>query len=780
MNDHSATWLHIPEELRQNAQWCIALEDKAPRALIKEKLIHVSVHDREKWHTFDTACILAQQYGGDIGYILTADNGLACIDLDVKDADNEPDATKRTTEEQYERYRSVIAVFETYTETSRSGKGIHLWLKGSIGAGHRREGIEVYSQERFIICTGNAINALPVASRPEHLANLVSQLNTSAAHAPVELEELSETHSDSAIMEMAMYARNGAKFNELCIGDWKSMGYTSQSEADNALMSMFTFYSKSNAQCLRLFRLTPLGLRKKATQDDVYLNRTLKKLRAREAHEATRDRIGEEMGKAFMAAYDEPPTTQQVHSVEAASQAVEEVELPQVDNGLPWPPGFAGIIAGFIYNSSPRQVREVSIVAALGLLAGICGKAYNIPQSGLNIYLILVARSAIGKEAMHSGISHLLAKLRESIPGVENFVDFNEFASGPALTKACATNSSFLNVAGEWGQKLKRISKEDGRDGPMQALRTVMTNLYQKSGPTATVGGLSYSDKEKNVASVSGVAYSMIGETTPGTFYDSLTDSMMEDGFLSRFTVIEYNGHRPPTNPDQSTVPDPRITEGLSGLIVQAMTLLTRFQTCQVKFSAEAQEMVQAFDKTCDERINATSDEGERQAWNRAHLKVLRISALLAVADNFLYPEVQVVHAQWALDVVHRDIAVMSRRIAEGDVGIGDAARERKMMAVMREYRDKPVAKSYKIPTTMRDTGIVPRKYLQIRVARVTAFTTHRLGSSAGLDITLRSLCDSGYIQELDSDKVIEAYKFHGKCYRIISIPDLKDTSGRK
>jgi hypothetical protein len=307
---------------------------------------------------------------------------------------------------------------------------------------------------------------------------------------------------------------------------------------------MFCFYSKSNEQCRRLFRCTELGRREKATKNDRYLNYTLEVIRGRQARESVLNESGRAMAEAYVQSLQNAQSNTDYGDVAAARIAAVQTAPEEVDGSISWPPGVAGALASFIYHSAPRPVKEVAIVAALGFLAGVTGKAFNIPQSGLNAYIILVARSGVGKEAMHSGLSLVLEELRTSIPMAQRFVDFNDFASGPALQKACALNTSFVNVAGEWGRKLKRLADDSRPEGPMATLRTQMTNLYQKSGAGSMTAGIAYSNKEQNIGSVTGVAYSMIGETTPGTFYESLTPSMMEDGFLSRFIVVEYTGER--------------------------------------------------------------------------------------------------------------------------------------------------------------------------------------------------------------------------------------------
>ena len=202
---------------------------------------------------------------------------------------------------------------------------------------------------------------------------------------------------------------------------------------------------------------------------------------------------------------------------------------------LTWPPGLVGRLALAIFSVSQRPVKEISIAAAFALLSGVCGKAFCVNGTGLNLYVIVVARSAIGKEAIGDGITALM-NLLDEIPGAKHFVEMVDYASGPALHKAILARPSFLQVAGEFGRKLKMMSGEN--ESPHQTLRTVMTKAYSKSGPGQWMDGITYSDSDKSLPAVNGHAFSFVGESTPGSFSAGLSPSMMEDGFLSRFNIM--------------------------------------------------------------------------------------------------------------------------------------------------------------------------------------------------------------------------------------------------
>jgi hypothetical protein len=505
---NAAMWGRIPAELRGLNQWVIAGADKMPLTSVQtseyartDGLYNASSTAPGHWLPFETAAQLAYERGLGIGFVLSKDDPYTCIDFDVKDATNEADPNKWTHPDAFHWFWEIAQRWDSFTEVSRNGKGLHVWVRGGIGEGRRRFPLEVYSQERYIICTGTVVLDRPIMDRQEWLADFIKRyFSNETAGSKVKLVELEPVMTDDAVMNMAWNAENASNFRDLWQGNWTGK-YPSQSEADLSLMSMLTFYSKSNSQCRRLFRMSALGQREKAVKNDRYLDFTLTTIRTRESRESKIESSGIEFTVEFMRkvrAEQSPPlhvpelaqgTPQPAPAAVLTAMAapVSHASAQAGAQGLPWPPGFAGVLAQFIYDSAPRPVKEVAIVGALGLLAGITAKAWFIPGSGLNVYMILVAQSAIGKEAMHSGVSALITAASARSPTIRQFVDFSDFASGPALIKACSGNTCFVNVCGEWGHKLKRLAHDDGRDTAMATLRMTMTNLYQKSGPQSIV-----------------------------------------------------------------------------------------------------------------------------------------------------------------------------------------------------------------------------------------------------------------------------------------------------
>lgn len=142
------TYDSIPAEIRQLNQWvCCWNTSKIPMQARKREA--ASVSDPGTWCGFEEAMATVKAGHYDhIGFVF-ADNGIIGIDIDVGFD---------------ERLLSPLAVdimqaCQSYTEISKSGRGVHILLKGDIPFSGRnnRAGVEIYKSRRFFITTGRVL-----------------------------------------------------------------------------------------------------------------------------------------------------------------------------------------------------------------------------------------------------------------------------------------------------------------------------------------------------------------------------------------------------------------------------------------------------------------------------------------------------------------------------------------------------------------------------------------------------------------------------------------------
>lgn len=734
------------EELKLYPQWCLC--DKNLKIPLNIHLEAISVHDIPQLQPYTVVREIADSSDMGYGFILTENDPFSCIDLDIKDELNDEEKQNRSI-----RFQKIFETFASYSEVSRSGNGVHIWVKGKVPKGRRRDGVEVYSNERFIICTENQTGPwVAIEERQELLNILVSEMGPSD-NQQSNLVEKPQKIPDEELCEMATNAANGKKFTDLFSGHWRQYHYPSQSEADLSLMSMLTFYSESNEQCRRLFRYSELGKRDKAMCNDVYLNRLISVIRNRQELEQIYLKDAEETSRRLV---------QKIN---------EEQQVTQKSEDLIWPPGFIGGLSKHFYRNSYRPVREVSIIAALAIMSGICGKSWNINGTGLNAYYILISRSGIGKDGLYDSINALIEQMeRDGAVYMNQFLDHNDYVSSQALIKGILEKPCFLNLWPEIGQVIKDMAGFGSHSTNSRNMRKLLTQLYSRSGKGSIVGGMRYSDKSNNIDGVSGISYSLIGETTPETFYESLTDEMMENGFVSRFLCIEYRGNRPQANKTEKVTLNNELSSYLSQLSLSATDLINRNVVVDITIDPVAKKYLDDFDSECDKQINANTDEGIRQIWNRAHLKVLRIAGLLAVTDNYMIPVITEIHAQWAIYLINMNTKVFLDRYENNEIGmVTDNTRHSAFKTAIKQYlRGEPKWLSAR-SDYIRD-GLFDRIFLNNVLSKKACFKNHRLGATRAINDTLEEMINCGVIMEIPimDDKTRKG--FRGKLYQILDL----------
>lgn len=719
---------NLPAELKALPQWCIAGSDRSP---INPKTGKAAkVNDPSTWGTFEEA----SAWNKPLGFILSKSDPFVIVDLDDKDYDPCPPEEK-------EIHKKIVTSFNTYAEISTSGRGYHIIAKGKLPGGGRHRGrVEIYDSGRFMILTGNLVWNKPITDCQTWIDNLISEMPEATVS---ELDENGkELLTDDELFDMAINAENGAKFEALSKGDIS--GYSSQSEADLALLSILAFYSASNSQVRRIFRASPLGKRDKAIRDDRYLDYSLRKVR------------GEK---------EEPIDFSKIQLPKSPEKPKKIKEKVEIETTLP--PGFAGEIARYFMSVSIRPVKEISVAATIGLLAGLTGRSYNISGAGLNQYILLLAKTGTGKEGMQSGIDKLLAGVRQTVPIIDDFVGPAAFASGPALVKTLAKKPCVVSILGEFGLVLQSITDKHNTISTM--FRKVLLDVYGKSGDNQTLRASVYSDSDKSTASVHSPSLTLLGESTPETFYEGVSQSNISEGLIPRFLVIHYSGPRPPANKSPNRPVPEDLARRLIELVAASTGLQSSFDVVNVSQSMEATNLLDALNEEADTKINNAKMDTEAQLWNRAHLKALKLSALLAVADNPHQPIISEEQAIWAINLVKKDLNIMSAKFTSGDVGQGDSKQIADLRRALETYfttDEKVLAESYALPVGLRLKGLIPYLYFQRRTANLASFRQDRQGATTALKRALESLMASGELQELPRSQGA-ALGFTGRIFAI-------------
>jgi hypothetical protein len=425
-----------------------------------------------------------------------------------------------------------------------------------------------------------------------------------------------------------------------------------------------------------------------------------------------------------------------------------------------------------VYAAAPRPVPEIALVAAIGLMCGIVGRSYNVSGTGLNQYVLLLAPTGTGKEAIASGIEKLMKAVERTVPASSDFIGPAEIASSPALTKYLSRTPCFVSVLGEFGLTLQEMSMPRA-PGYLVSLKRLMLDLYNKSGEGSQLRPRIYSDREKNTDTVSSPAFSLVGESTPLRFYQALSEDMIEEGLLPRILTIEYTGPRPPLNEERINDPSFHLVDQLGALCTHSLMLNSQNKTINVRFDERAIAVFKAFNDYCDKKINSSQSELTRQLWNRAHIKAMKLAALVAIGINTYKPVIDEMAANWAIDIETAGVRNILSRFESGQVGqqsLSETAQQMKVRSVVRDWitRSWSELARYKIGTeAMSQSGVVPYSYMSKRLTNDAAFKDGRGGATQTIKRAIDELCKGGELMKFEPQDALKKFNTRAELYAV-------------
>lgn len=288
----------IPEELKRLNNWVCwgktGIQDgKKKMPWNPETGTAAKAGVPDTWTSFEKAAAAVDrgQYAG-VGFEFSPETGITGIDFDH--------CIDPVTGDVDPWVLSWVQRFDSYTEISQSGTGVHILVYGSLPEhkGIHSKKVELYDSGRYFALTGNTEDPRSLRDAGNVIRDILSEIADEGMQAvkaadrartvssqPVPLPAASPALSDSEIVERAGRAKNGAIFSQLYNGD-TSRYNDDHSSADQALCNILAYYTRDPAQIDAIFRCSGLmrdkwdELHGKETYGRITVNKALERVTA--------------------------------------------------------------------------------------------------------------------------------------------------------------------------------------------------------------------------------------------------------------------------------------------------------------------------------------------------------------------------------------------------------------------------------------------------------------------------------------------------------------------
>jgi hypothetical protein len=735
------------QELSAYRQWVLHRADKVPLRVADLK--PASPTNPNDWCSLDEALErLSSDATLGLGFVLSDTDPFTCIDLDGTEDINT-----------INNHSEIFKSFNTYTEISPSGKGGHIWCKGWVPSRKFSAGaIEVYSQARYMTVTGNAINNIAVADRQQLLDELIASIDAATGQrrskAPTQWIDQAEWFDDETVIQKASIDKQGTRFQDLFAGRWtttldsKGKPYPSQSEADQALCNHIAIYTDNMQQCGRVFRRSVLAQRKKAQRND-YLFHPHWGIVTKSFDQ----KLSTDTYDALLKYWE----SKQFEAVTLSDAAKDNIVTSVIQS----PTGLLGDVATYIYNQSIYRNPEVAIAGGIALLSYLGGRAFNINGSGLNLYLVLLGKTSVGKEDMSRGISALLKEVRKQIPSIETYyISRGDFASAQGLVKQLALTPSMLVNKGEVGMLLQSMNAPSASGTYFGLLKACLMQLYHKSGHADTLDVKNYSDKD--VPNINSPCLTLVSDSTHDNFYKALDEENVDEGLVARFTVVEVPQRKRIYNEESLNYRQPpiQLVNALAGYTKRCIELLMTQNVYNIKETPEAHSFQIDFVNKTNEDMDS-NDSPMTRIQGRAHIQMLRLGALQATGDNPDHPEVSLANYKWAKAFIENGLFLTRQRFEAGEVGDKSLYLEqhKHLKKILKKYAKSSWSETlglrYRITFDMWKVKAIPFAAIQNNCAPYACFRKDRDTSRAIYNV-LREFEQSGWLVKADTSKLQE------------------------
>jgi len=469
-----------------------------------------------------------------IGFVLTEDDPYVVIDYDE------------------ECPQEVINEFDTYTERSQSGRGVHIIMTGDFDGKKRKGKVECYKDKRYIIMTGDVVHDRPIRNCQQQLNKWRSYVGLVEEEKPARVHTVIRNDDSSLddILERMYRSAKGDYMRELY--ECGHPAGSDKSQVDAQLLESLRFFSGGNKdKSFALFELSAC-CRSKWTDRRDYADRTWNHINHGPVWEP--DIICDDTidvpdnfcdkGTSTVEGDTPPPFPDEPSIPENLWVDVDMPDLLKTElqnNNL----GMISKIMSTYCNTAPALMRGFAMHTALACVGTILARRFATESGNFtSLYWAIVGPSGCGKGHSISVIDRILSELG---PGLEGRYSGGGYTSEGAIYSALQKEPAHLAYLDELGDYI--ANSRGGSNSVSSSQWRTLKELWCKNGAVKPrnysdhSGGNKQSDAQKKCFAP---CVTIFGASTMDQFWGSLNTTDSADGFLNRWLVYTDSGKPEP------------------------------------------------------------------------------------------------------------------------------------------------------------------------------------------------------------------------------------------
>lgn len=359
------------------------------------------------------------------------------------------------------------------------------------------------------------------------------------------------------------------------------------------------------------------------------------------------------------------------------------------------PPGIMGVVTEWVNATARKPQPAFAVQTAIAFVATVLGRRFVTDQRNWSsLYLLNIGHSASGKEHAKKAVEDLLDAC-----GMGHLIGPASYTSNSGLLSALHAQPSHITVIDEFGKELEQASiKNNARaQGTMKLLIETWGRCDGVLRPQgySTFGMSGAEKKDITDRVIRNPALTLLGMTTPDSFFDTIGSAAARDGFLNRFLIVESDtGPQTSRMVKKQDVPEEVLAwaqamAGASDALVDPTSAASASLSpspVEVGLSRAATELFVAFEAECIDLMKQYTDTGLMEMFGRTNEIAMKLALAVACGCHEATPmTVEGPHAAWAIQYVRHHAKRAVERLKSS---VSDSVFEGAKQQVMQSLED--------------------------------------------------------------------------------------------